>query len=673
MLSQLRKPLGNVGLYIALQKGIGADLVRYHCLDEAELKPGDRVLDVGCGPAYYFGRLPKVDYVGFDTSEAYVAYARQRYGEQGDFRCATLTADRLSELGQFDAVLLFGLLHHLDDTQCALLLDLSARALAPGGRVVSCDPTLHEGQHWVSRWMSQNDRGDYVRRPESYDRLARASFADLQTRVLDTLTRVPTSHYMMRMASPLEPVASSPRRPRPKVPAARGTFMTVPREAGDLSTPGREVRQPVASPLASESVLQVEIVVPVRNEERQLAASVRRLADYLRAEFPFRTCITIADNCSSDGTWAVAEKLAAELAEVRAVHLEQPGRGRALKSCWLASDADVLAYMDVDLSSGLEALLPLVAPLLSGHSDVAIGTRLARGARVSRGPRREVVSRCYNLLLQAVLDVGFSDAQCGFKAIRADKARLLLPLAQDDAWFFDTELLVLAERACLRVHEVPVDWIDDPDSRVNVYATAMADLWGVARLGWSISRGTLPAPAGAGAPQMSYAIKRLPGQVLRFIGIGVVSLLAYVVLYLLLRPVLSAQAANAVSLFVTAVANTAGNRRITFGIRGRARAARHLLMGLIAFGVGLAVTSAALAALHAVAPRPSQATEVVALIAANLFAAMVRFVLYRSWVFRPRQVPSEPLAATSERPEPGFGRSTAPGETLDTAISPKSF
>src|ERR1700680_3601188 len=201
MLAQLRQTLGNGGLYIALQKGIGADRVRYRCLDEAELKRGERVLDVGCGPAYYFDRLPEVDYVGFDTSEPYVAYARRRYGKRGDFRCEFLATDHLRELGRFDAVLLFGLLHHLDDAQCATLLGLSARALAPGGRVVSCDPALHHGQCRVSRWMSENDRGEYVRRPESYDGMARASFGDLETHLLDTLSRVPTSHYMMRMAA----------------------------------------------------------------------------------------------------------------------------------------------------------------------------------------------------------------------------------------------------------------------------------------------------------------------------------------------------------------------------------------------------------------------------------------------------------------------------------------
>ena len=180
--------------------------------------------------------------------------------------------------------------------------------------------------------------------------------------------------------------------------------------------------------------------------------------------FPFPTRITIADNASTDGTWRIACALAAELDGVACVRLDQKGRGRALHHVWSASDAAVLAYMDVDLSTDLAALLPLVAPLVSGHSDLAIGTRLARGANVVRGPKREVISRAYNRILHTALGTRFSDAQCGFKAIRADRARLLLPLVKDRGWFFDTELLVLAERAGFRIHEVPVDWVDDPDS-----------------------------------------------------------------------------------------------------------------------------------------------------------------------------------------------------------------
>jgi len=393
---------------------------------------------------------------------------------------------------------------------------------------------------------------------------------------------------------------------------------------------------------------QVEIVIPVRNEDRDLVPGVRRLHTYLAKTFPFATRITIADNGSTDGTWQQAQALAAELPAVRAVRLARPGRGGALRSIWSASDADVVAYMDVDLSTGLNALLPLLAPLLSGHSDVAIGTRLARGARVIRGPRRELISRGYNLLLHASLGTGFSDAQCGFKAIRAGAAAALLPLTQDSGWFFDTELLVLAERAGLRIHEVPVDWIDDPDSRVNLIATALADLRGIIRLGTGLARGTISVPvlgsplppgrqrggegAGTGGPPGGLA--EMASQAARFIVVGLASTAAYVLLYLLFRGVMTAQAANAVSLLVTAIANTAVNRRFTFGIRGRAHAARHQLRGLIAFGIGLAVTSGALAALHAATAQPGRAAEVAVLVAANLAATVIRFLLYRGWVFR---------------------------------------
>ena len=239
---------------------------------------------------------------------------------------------------------------------------------------------------------------------------------------------------------------------------------------------------------------QVDIVVPVKNEERGLAPGVTRLVDYLRHAFPFSARVTIADNGSTDGTWSEACALEEKFPEVRAVHLALPGRGRALHQVWSSSDAAVVAYMDVDLSTDLKALPPLVAPLLSGHSDVAIGTRLARGSRVVRGPKREIISRCYNLLLRLTLRVGFSDAQCGFKAIRAYPARELLPLVEDRGWFFDTELLVLAEHAGLRIHEVPVDWVDDTDSRVDIVATALGDLRGIARVGLGIARGKIKVP-----------------------------------------------------------------------------------------------------------------------------------------------------------------------------------
>ena len=227
---------------------------------------------------------------------------------------------------------------------------------------------------------------------------------------------------------------------------------------------------------------QVEIVVPVYNEELALPRSIRRLHGFLTERFPLRWRIVIADNASTDETPAIAAGLAAALDGVEHLRLERKGRGHALRVAWSASPARVRAYMDVDLSTDLRALLPLVAPLLSHHSDLAIGTRLAHGARVVRGPKRELISRAYNRLLHTVLRTRFSDAQCGFKAVRRDALDALLAGVRDDGWFFDTELLVLAQRRGLRIHEVPVDWVDDPDSRVDIVATALTDLAGIARL-----------------------------------------------------------------------------------------------------------------------------------------------------------------------------------------------
>lgn len=228
--------------------------------------------------------------------------------------------------------------------------------------------------------------------------------------------------------------------------------------------------------------VDVEIVLPVYNEEVDLERSVRRLHAYLSEQFPLSWHITIADNASRDRTWEVACALTRGLDRVSATHLDQKGRGRALRAAWVASAARVVAYMDIDLSTGLDGLLPLVAPLLSGHSDLAIGSRLAPGARVVRGLKREVISRAYNLILKATLHNRFSDAQCGFKACRRDVAGVLLPLVEDEAWFFDTELLVLAEHNGLRIHEVPVDWVDDPGSTVHVIDTAREDLRGIVRM-----------------------------------------------------------------------------------------------------------------------------------------------------------------------------------------------
>ncbi|HEV7899398.1 MAG TPA: bifunctional glycosyltransferase family 2/GtrA family protein [Planosporangium sp.] len=383
------------------------------------------------------------------------------------------------------------------------------------------------------------------------------------------------------------------------------------------------------------------MVIPVYNEQADLEPCVRRLHAYLATHFPYPFHITIADNASTDRTLETAQRLVGELADVSCVHLSEKGRGRALRAVWSVSSAPVLAYMDVDLSTDLAALLPLVAPLISGHSDLAIGTRLSHGSRVVRGTKRQLISLGYNLLLRGTLAARFSDAQCGFKAIRADVAERLLPLVEDTGWFFDTELLVLAERIGLRIHEVPVDWIDDPDSRVDIVATAVADLRGIARLVRALMTGSLPVgqlrrqlgrqplePLTPGVPA------GLPRQLARFAGIGVASTLAYVLLFAALRGVVAAQPANLIALLATAVANTGANRRLTFGVTGRDGAGRHQLQGLVVFALGLALTSGSLAVLHAVTAAPTRPLEIGVLVLANLAATVVRFLLLRAWVFR---------------------------------------
>ena len=228
----------------------------------------------------------------------------------------------------------------------------------------------------------------------------------------------------------------------------------------------------------------VEFVIPVLNEERALPSSVERLHGFLQeAMQAYEWRIVVADNGSTDRTPLVCEELSGEYEEVGYMRLEERGRGRALRTAWLASDADYLCYMDVDLSTELEAIPPLIDSLASQGYDLAIGSRLTKGSTVvGRTLKREVVSRCYNLVIRSMFFVRFRDAQCGFKAISQKAARELAPLVVDNGWFFDTELLILAEKNGYRTYELPVKWTDDPDTRVKIVKTAYDDMMGLFRL-----------------------------------------------------------------------------------------------------------------------------------------------------------------------------------------------
>lgn len=415
------------------------------------------------------------------------------------------------------------------------------------------------------------------------------------------------------------------------------TAQALPRAASPTTT--------VADSSAQLPIL--DIVVPVYNEEADVADSVRRLADHLRAHVPYSARITVADNASTDATLAIAAALAEEIDGLRVMHLDEKGRGRALNAVWRGSDAEIVAYCDVDLSTDLNALMPLIAPLISRHSDIAIGTRLARTSRVVRGPRREFISRSYNLILRTTMRAKFSDAQCGFKAMRTDIARQLLPYVEDTGWFFDTELLVLAERIGLRIAEVPVDWVDDPNSTVDIVSTAVEDLKGCARVGYALTAGRLPIAElrttigrdRAPGPEIAGVPPGMVGQLARFCVVGVASTIAYAVLYLLLHSFLGAQVSNFVALAVTAVLNTAANRRFSFGVRGREDALRHQMFGLGVFLFGWIVTAGSLLALHHFVPDATKHVELVVLVIANLVATLTRFVGLR-WVFRSHLSPN---------------------------------
>lgn len=230
--------------------------------------------------------------------------------------------------------------------------------------------------------------------------------------------------------------------------------------------------------------LDVEIVLPVLNERAVLAASVTALVEYLEQFSKFSWQVTIVDNGSDDDTYQIATQLCLTMHDrVKAVQLSTKGRGRALRYAWSRSSAEVLAYMDIDLSTNLKHFLPLVEPLLNRSFSIAVGNRLANDSRVVRKPLREVISRIYNLTIRMFFPKRkFRDAQCGFKALRRDAALQLLPLIEDNSWFFDTELLIRAEQSGYEIVQIPVEWVEDPDSRVKIIPTAIADVCGLLRV-----------------------------------------------------------------------------------------------------------------------------------------------------------------------------------------------
>jgi glycosyltransferase involved in cell wall biosynthesis len=251
----------------------------------------------------------------------------------------------------------------------------------------------------------------------------------------------------------------------------------------------------------------VDVVIPVLNEAHVLERSVQTVRTFLEQSFAHRWRVVIVDNGSTDGTGDIAASLAARFDDVAFYHLAKRGRGSALLHAWTRSTADVVCYTDVDLSTELAALPKIVDAILVEGYDVATGSRLMRESQTRRSLKRELISRTYNLLVKAVLFTSFSDAQCGFKAVSRRVVQRVVPEVRDRGWFFDTELLVLAEKWGYRIKDVPVLWIEDDDSRVRIVRTAWDDIKGVARVRWRLWRETILP----GARQAAKAFRREPG------------------------------------------------------------------------------------------------------------------------------------------------------------------
>jgi glycosyltransferase involved in cell wall biosynthesis len=236
--------------------------------------------------------------------------------------------------------------------------------------------------------------------------------------------------------------------------------------------------------------MKLLVTIPVYNEERALPVSIPTLHRFLTERMrEYEWVIEIADNASIDGTPTVSKVLASEFPGVQYLRLEEKGRGRALKRSWNGSNADICCYMDVDLSTNLESLPPMIHALAHDGYDIGTGSRLMKGANTERSFKRELISRTYNIMIKAMFFTKFSDAQCGFKAVTRNVVSTVIPVVEDNVWFFDSELLIISEKCGLRIFDVPVKWIEDLDTRVKIVSTATDDIKGLLRVKRNFSKG----------------------------------------------------------------------------------------------------------------------------------------------------------------------------------------
>ncbi|WP_231635136.1 glycosyltransferase [Luteipulveratus halotolerans] len=407
---------------------------------------------------------------------------------------------------------------------------------------------------------------------------------------------------------------------------------------------------PAALEIAATTAV-VDVLVPVHNEEHVLAASIERLHGYLTEHlvYPFR--ITVADNASTDATLEVAHGLRQRLPGVEIATLTEKGRGRALRQVWLASDAPVLAYMDVDLSTDLAAFMPLVAPLLSGHSDVAIGSRITHGANVIRGTKRGVISRCYNHVLRVGLGHGSPTHSAGSRRSGATsrtsccRSSRTTPGSSTPSCSCSPSAAVCASTRCRSTGTTTptAAWTSSAPRPTTCGACCgcgapsfRSGALPVASIKEQLGRGTvvLDGPHGP-VVQVARTGSPLGGQVMRFAAVGVASTVVHLGLFAaFVAGGTGRQVANLVALLMATVLNTTANRAWTFGVRGRSRLLVQHGQALAVFALTWGTTAAALAVLGATSDGASAAAATVVVAGANVVATVARFVAMRRWIFR---------------------------------------
>jgi len=223
------------------------------------------------------------------------------------------------------------------------------------------------------------------------------------------------------------------------------------------------------------------VVLPVYNEEKVLRKSIQTLIAFLRDNDKYNWKIVIADNNSKDSTGAIARVLESENPAVKYLYIPRKGRGIALRTAWEQTDCDFVSYMDIDLSTGLDALVRAM-DMLSGGADIVVGNRLAEDSKTTRCFKREFISQSYNIVIKMALGTHFHDAHCGFKTGRREIVQKILPFIDDNEWFFDTEFLFYGEKLGHKIMEIPVTWIEDMDTKAKIFKDAYDDLRGLYRL-----------------------------------------------------------------------------------------------------------------------------------------------------------------------------------------------